>query len=90
MPYGSSRHILPTNCHLLGAEQEPYKKAHYLMKNSFKTWGGKSWEDSPDYKKNAERERARRLEFKKSNREDKKRESNDSPKIQEMRNADIG
>ena len=36
------------------------------MKNSFKTWGGKSWEDSPDYKKNAERERARRLEFKKA------------------------
>ena len=31
--YGSMLHIPPTNCLLLTAKQEPYKKAYLLMKN---------------------------------------------------------
>ena len=31
--YGSMLHIPPTNCLLLTAKQEPYKKAYLLTKN---------------------------------------------------------
>ena len=33
LPYGSMLHIPPTNCLLLTAKQEPYKKAYLLTKN---------------------------------------------------------
>ena len=33
VPYGSTLHIPPTNCLLLTAKQEPYKKAYLLTKN---------------------------------------------------------
>ena len=33
MSYGSILHIPPTNCLLLTAKQEPYKKAYLLTKN---------------------------------------------------------
>ena len=33
MSYGSMLHIPPTNCLLLTAKQEPYKKAYLLTKN---------------------------------------------------------
>ena len=33
MSYGSMLHITPTNCLLLTAKQEPYKKAYLLTKN---------------------------------------------------------
>ena len=41
VPYGSVRHISPTNLLLLAAKQEPYKTAYFLMKNS-EEFSGKS------------------------------------------------
>ena len=42
--HGSMLHIPPTNCLLLPAKQEPYKKAHLLTKN-IEEFSGKSLEE---------------------------------------------
>ena len=43
--YATSKlHIPPTNCHLLHAQQEPYKKAYPLTKNIWEFSGKKSGE----------------------------------------------
>ena len=42
--YGSMLHIPPTNCLLLTAKQEPYKKAYLLTKN-IEEFSGKSLEE---------------------------------------------
>ena len=42
--YGSMLHIPPTNCLLLTAKQEPFKKAYLLTKN-IEEFSGKSWEE---------------------------------------------
>ena len=42
--YGSMLHIPPTNCLLLTAKQEPYKKAYLLTKN-IEDFSGKSLEE---------------------------------------------
>ena len=44
MSYGSMLPIPPTNCLLLTAKQEPYKKAYLLTKN-IEEFSGKSWEE---------------------------------------------
>ena len=41
---GSMLHIPPTNCLLLTAKQEPYKKAFLLTKN-IEEFSGKSFEE---------------------------------------------
>ena len=42
--YGSMLHIPPTNCLLLTAKQEPYKKA-YLLNKHIEEFSGKSLEE---------------------------------------------
>ncbi|WP_419584586.1 hypothetical protein, partial [Thiolapillus sp.] len=42
--YGSMLHIPATNCLLLTAKQEPYKKA-YLLKKNIEEFSGKSLEE---------------------------------------------
>ena len=42
--YGSMLHIPPTNCLLLTAKQEPYKKAYLLTKN-LEEFSGKSLDE---------------------------------------------
>ena len=44
MSYGSKLHIPLTNCLLLTAKQEPYKKA-YLLTNNIEEFSGKSLEE---------------------------------------------
>ena len=44
MSYGSKLHIPSTNCLLLTAKQEPYKKAYLLTKN-IEEFSGKSLEE---------------------------------------------
>ena len=47
-------HIPPTNCLLLTAKQEPYKKAYFLTK-SIEEFSGKSSEDWTNRQKKTER-----------------------------------
>ena len=44
MSYGSMLHIPPTNCLLLTAKQESYKKA-YLLRKNIEEFSGKSLEE---------------------------------------------
>ena len=59
-------HIPPTNCLLLTAKQEPYKKAYLFTKN-IEEFSGKGLEERASRQKNK--------------RGDSKVESNDSPEI---------
>ena len=45
MSYGGMLHIPPTNCLLLTAKQEPYKKAYLLTKNTEEF----SWKSSEEW-----------------------------------------
>ena len=56
MPYGSALHIPPTNCLLITAKKEPYKKAYLLTKN-IEEFSGKSLEKRASRKKNDKTER---------------------------------
>ena len=56
MSYGSMLHIPPTNCLLLTAKQEPYKKAYLLTKN-IEQFSGKSLEERASRQKKNKTER---------------------------------
>ena len=70
-------HIPPTNCLLLTAKQEPYKKAYLLTKN-IEEFSGKSLE-GPAGRKREDRKGNRTRQ--KNKRGDSKVKSNDSPEI---------
>ena len=71
-------HIPPTNCLLLTAKQEPYKKAYLLTKN-MEEFSGKSLEKRASRQKTIDRKGNRSRQ--KNKRGDSKVESNDSPVI---------
>ena len=71
-------HIPPTNCLLLTAKQEPYKKAYLLTKNSEK-FSGKKFRRKGQQAENDNTEGKRTRQ--KNKRGDSKVESNDSPVI---------
>ena len=71
-------HIPPTNCLLLTAKQEPYKKAYLLTKN-IEEFFGKSLEERASMQKRLDRKGNRIKQ--KNMRGDSKVESNDSPEI---------
>ena len=73
-------HIPPTNCLLLTAEQEPYKKAYLLTKN-IEEFFGKSLEERACRQKTIKRKGNRTRQ--KNKKGDSKVESNDSPEIPE-------
>ena len=70
--------IPPTNCLLLTAKQEPYKKASLLTKN-IEEFSGKSLEERASRQKMKDRKGNRTRQ--KNKRRDSKVESNDSPEI---------
>ena len=71
-------HIPPTNCLLLTAKQEPYKKAYLLTKN-IEEFSGKSLEERASRQKMKDRKGNRTRQ--KNKRRDSKVESNDSPEV---------
>ena len=77
MPYGSKQHIPPTNCLLLTAKQEPYKKAYLLTKN-IEEFPGKS---SGDWASRQKKDRKSNRIRQKNKRGDSKVEWNDSPEV---------
>ena len=70
--------IPPTNCLLLTAKQEPYKKA-YLFRKNIEEFSGKSLEERASMQKRLDRKGNRIKQ--KNMRGDSKVESNDSPEI---------
>ena len=76
-------HIPPTNCLLLTAKQEPYKKAYLLTKNIEEFSGKSSGKRASRQKKRQDRNSVRTKQKKKKG--DSKMESNDSPEIQDRR-----
>ena len=71
-------HIPPTNCLLLTAKQEPYKKA-YLLTKYIEEFSGKSLEERASRQKTIRQKENRTRQ--KNKRGDSKVESNDSPEI---------
>ena len=74
-------HIPPTNCLLLTAKQEPYKKAYLLTKN-IEEFSGKSSEKWASSQKRKTRLDGKSNRTRQENkRGDSKVESNDSPEV---------